>query len=62
MLKDVIGAWVKAANNHDLRFGVSVHAAHAWSWMETAQRADKNGPYAGVSYDGKLPMPMVPEK
>lgn len=52
--KDLIGGWSKAARANGLRFGVSVHAAHAWSWYETAQRADKNGPYAGVAYDGKL--------
>ena len=52
--KDLIGGWEKAARSNGLRFGVSVHAAHAWSWMETAQRADKNGPLAGVPYDGKL--------
>jgi len=52
--KDLIGGWAKAAKKHGLRFGVSVHAAHAWSWYETAQRADKKGPHAGVSYDGKL--------
>ncbi len=52
--KDIIGGWANAAKNNGLRFSVSVHAAHAWSWMETAQRADKNGPLAGVPYDGKL--------
>jgi alpha-L-fucosidase len=52
--KDLIGGWAKAAKAHGLHFGVSVHAAHAWTWMETSQRADKNGPYAGVPYDGKL--------
>ncbi|PAW94449.1 alpha-L-fucosidase [Mucilaginibacter sp. MD40] len=52
--KDIIGSWAKAAKNNNLRFGVSVHAAHAWSWMETAQRADKTGPYADIPYDGKL--------
>jgi alpha-L-fucosidase len=52
--KDVIGGWAKAARKQGLRFGVSVHAAHAWSWYETAQRSDKNGPQAGVPYDGKL--------
>ncbi|WP_342644535.1 alpha-L-fucosidase [Mucilaginibacter sp. CSA2-8R] len=52
--KDLIAGWAKAAKNNDLRFAVSVHAAHAWSWMETAQRADKSGPLAGVPYDGKL--------
>lgn len=52
--KDLIGGWEKAARNNGLHFGVSVHAAHAWSWYETAQRSDKNGTYAGVPYDGKL--------
>jgi alpha-L-fucosidase len=52
--KDLIGGWSKAARANGLRFGVSVHAAHAWTWYETAQGADKNGPYAGVPYDGKL--------
>jgi len=52
--KDIIGGWAKAAKNNDLPFGVSVHAAHAWSWFETSQRSDKNGPYAGVPYDGKM--------
>ncbi len=52
--KDLVGGWAKAAKHHGLRFGVSVHAAHAWSWMETAQRADKNGPMAGIPYDGKV--------
>ncbi|TWI85621.1 alpha-L-fucosidase [Lacibacter cauensis] len=52
--KDLVGGWAKAARKQGLHFGVSVHAAHAWSWYETAQRSDKNGPKAGISYDGKL--------
>jgi len=52
--KDLIGGWAKAARNNGLPFGVSIHAAHAWTWYEVAQRADKNGPLAGVPYDGKL--------
>jgi alpha-L-fucosidase len=52
--KDLIGGWAKAAKKAGLPFGVSVHAAHAWTWFEVAQRADKNGPLAGVPYDGKL--------
>src|SRR5437899_1165827 len=52
--KDLIAGWSKAARNHGLRFGVSVHAAHAWTWYETAQGADKSGPYAGIPYDGRL--------
>jgi len=41
--KDLIGGWAEAARKNGLRFGVSVHAAHAWSWYEPAQ-----------DYDGKL--------
>jgi alpha-L-fucosidase len=52
--KDLIAGWRKAARDNGLRFGVSVHAAHAWTWYEVAQGADKHGPYAGVPYDGRL--------
>ncbi|HYC71941.1 MAG TPA: alpha-L-fucosidase [Opitutaceae bacterium] len=52
--KDLIAGWAKAARAQGLKFGVSVHAAHAWSWYEPAQGADKRGPLAGVPYDGKL--------
>jgi alpha-L-fucosidase len=52
--KDIVGGWAKATRAAGLRFGVSVHAAHAWSWMEPSQGADKDGPLAGVPYDGKL--------
>jgi alpha-L-fucosidase len=52
--KDLIAGWSRAARANGMRFGVSVHAAHAWTWYETAQGADKKGPLAGVPYDGKL--------
>lgn len=52
--KDIIAGWEKAARKADLPFAVSVHAAHAWTWYETSQGADKNGPLSGVPYDGKL--------
>ncbi len=52
--QDLIGGWAKAARKNGLRFGVSVHASHAWSWYEPAQGSDKTGPLAGVPYDGKL--------
>ena len=52
--KDIVGDFAKAAHEQGLRFGVSVHAAHAWSFYEIAQSADQTGPLAGVSYDGKL--------
>ena len=52
--QDIIGRFARAARKNGLRFAVSVHAAHAWIWYEPAQGADKNGPLAGVPYDGKL--------
>jgi alpha-L-fucosidase len=52
--KDLIGGWAAAARKNGLRFAVSVHASHAWSWYEPSQGADKTGPLAGVPYDGKL--------
>lgn len=52
--KDLIGGWARAARNQGLKFGVTVHASHAWMWYEVAQGADKSGPLAGVPYDGKM--------
>jgi alpha-L-fucosidase len=52
--QDLIAEWAAAAREQGLRFAVSVHCARAWSWYETAQGADTNGPFAGVPYDGRL--------
>jgi alpha-L-fucosidase len=52
--KDIVGDFARAAHEQGLPFGVSVHAAHAWSFYEIAQSADTTGPLAGVPYDGKL--------
>jgi alpha-L-fucosidase len=52
--KDLIAGWARATRRAGMRFGVSVHASRAWSWYEVAQGADKDGPMAGVPYDGKL--------
>ena len=41
--KNIIEGWAKAARDNGLYFGISVHAAHAWSWYEVSQ-----------NYDGKL--------
>ena len=40
--KNLIGGWAEAARANGMRFGVSVHAAHAWPWYEPAQRHDGN--------------------
>ncbi len=52
--RDIIGEWAKAAHNAGLPFGVSIHAAHAWTFYETSRSADTTGIYKGVSYDGHL--------
>ncbi|HJV78196.1 MAG TPA: alpha-L-fucosidase, partial [Paludibacter sp.] len=52
--KDIMTGWANAAKKYKLPFGISVHASHAWTFYETAQRADTVGPLKGVPYDGKL--------
>lgn len=52
--KDIIAGWARAARNNNLPFGLSVHASRTWTWMESSQRSDKKGEFAGVPYDGKL--------
>lgn len=52
--QDIVGKWEKAAHTQGMYFGVSIHSAHAWTWYETAQRSDKEGPMKGIPYDGKL--------
>jgi alpha-L-fucosidase len=52
---DLIGGWAAAARKSGLRFGVSLHnGGWSWTWYEVAQGADKDGPLAGVPYDGRL--------
>jgi alpha-L-fucosidase len=52
--QDIVGTWAALARKAGMPFGVSVHAARAWSWYEAAQGSDQTGPLAGVPYDGKL--------
>ncbi len=54
--RDIIGEWKAAADKAGLPFGVSVHAEHAWTWYETAQRYDQrsSSPKMAVQYDGNL--------
>ena len=53
--KDIVGMWAEAARRHELRFGVSEHLERAYSWFNTNKGADKEGPLAGVPYDGNDP-------
>lgn len=52
--RDVVGEWAAAARKQGLRFGVTVHQARNWWWFQTSHAADKSGPYAGASYDGRM--------
>lgn len=52
--QDILAGWEKAARKHGLYFGISLHADHAWSWYETSQRHDTQGPKKGIPYDGKM--------
>lgn len=52
--KDILAGWAEACKKHGLKFGVSLHAEHAWSWYEPSRRYDRNGPKAGVPYDGRI--------
>ncbi|WP_024993343.1 alpha-L-fucosidase [Phocaeicola paurosaccharolyticus] len=52
--KDIIGTWAAICKRERLPFGVSVHASHAWCWMETSRGADTKGTLKGVKYDGWL--------
>ncbi len=53
-MQNIVGKWAHAARSAGLKFGVSVHASHAWNWFEVAQGADTKGPYKGVKYDGVM--------
>jgi alpha-L-fucosidase len=52
--RDVVGAWAAAARSQDLRFGVTVHQARNWWWLQTSHDSDKAGPFAGIPYDGRM--------
>lgn len=53
--KDICALWKAAAEKYGLRFGLSEHLAASFSWWYVNKGADKNGPFAGVPYDGNDP-------
>ncbi|MDE6533709.1 MAG: alpha-L-fucosidase [Muribaculaceae bacterium] len=52
--QDILKGWADACKKHDMPFGISLHADHAWSWYEPSRRYDRNGDKAGVPYDGSI--------
>ena len=53
--KDVVGMWQMAARKQGLKFGVSEHLGASYTWFQKAHMSDKQGPKAGVPYDGANP-------
>ncbi len=53
--KDVVDLWQQAAKKQGMKFGVSEHLGASYTWFQTAHLADKQGPKAGVPYDGANP-------
>jgi alpha-L-fucosidase len=53
--KDIVGLYREAARKQGLRFGVSEHIARSYSWFNPSHGADRQGPLAGVPYDGNDP-------
>ena len=53
--KDIVGLWQKAAKAEGLKFGVSDHLWITYKWFSTSHGHDKDGPLAGVPFDGADP-------
>jgi alpha-L-fucosidase len=53
--KDICGLWKKAVDNFRLPFGLTEHLGATFSWWNVNKGADRDGPYAGVPYDGNDP-------
>lgn len=53
--QDIVGLWQAAARKRGLPFGFSEHIGASYTWYLPNKGADKNGPYAGVPYDGSDP-------
>ena len=53
--RDIAGQWQQAARKRGLRFGMTEHLAASWWFYSAAKGADKQGPLAGVPYDGADP-------
>ncbi|MGF7036288.1 alpha-L-fucosidase [Paenibacillus mucilaginosus] len=53
--KDILALWKAAASRRGLPFGLSEHLGATFSWFKFNKGLDKEGPYAGVHYDGNSP-------
>lgn len=56
--RDIVKGWSDACKKYGLPLGVSIHASHAWTWLEPSQSFDGNLTKA----DGYKPNPDGTEK
>ncbi len=40
--RDIVGEWSQACKKYGLPMGISIHASHAWTWLEPSQPYDGN--------------------
>ena len=52
--RDLLREWADACRRHQMHYGVTFHHEYTWWWWQTAFGSDKEGPLAGVPYDGRL--------
>jgi alpha-L-fucosidase len=52
--KDIVGLFRTAALKRGMKFGVSEHLAVSYHWFQTSHRADTEGEFKGVPYDGAV--------
>jgi len=53
--RDIVKAWQAEAESQGLKFGVSEHLGASFTWYQDSHKSDKEGPKAGVPYDGADP-------
>ena len=59
--KDLVKGWSEACKAEGLPLGVSIHASHAWTWLEPSQKYDGNltkADGAGKWWDGLDPQEL----
>ena len=56
--KDIVKGWADACKKYGLPLGISMHASHAWTWLEKSQDYDGNL----TKEDGYTPNPDGTEK
>ena len=63
--RDIVKGWSDACKKHDLPLGVSMHASHAWTWLEPSQEYDGNLTKAdgtGKWWEGYDPQELYAQK